>query len=256
MNEANSLKGSTAKPAETRSTVRQPNASTSLSAANDILVASGLRKTYTVGRQQLEVLRGIDLRVRQGEALVIVGPSGAGKSTLLHLLGGLDAPSAGDVRLDGVSLFQMPGAERTRLRNERIGFVFQAYNLLPELDALENVCVPAMLKRRPDRAMLERGMELLAAVGLADRAGHRPAELSGGEQQRVAIARALMNRPSLLLVDEPTGNLDSKTGEAVLELLWRMRAEAGTTLVLVTHDEHIARRGDRVLEIADGRILQ
>jgi predicted ABC-type transport system involved in lysophospholipase L1 biosynthesis ATPase subunit len=199
-------------------------------------------------------LQGIDLRVRRGEALVIVGASGAGKSTLLHLLGGLDAPSAGDVSLDGVSLFEMSGVERTRLRNEKLGFVFQSYNLLPELDALENVCLPAMLQagnRAEERA---RGAELLKAVGLGERSEHRPTELSGGEQQRVAIARALMNRPGLLLADEPTGNLDSKTGEAILDLLWRMRQESGTTLVMVTHDEHIAKRGERILEIADGRI--
>jgi predicted ABC-type transport system involved in lysophospholipase L1 biosynthesis ATPase subunit len=223
--------------------------------SDDILIARGLRKTYTLGQQRLEVLRGIDLRVRRGEALVIVGASGAGKSTLLHLLGGLDAPSAGEVSLDGASLFALSGTERTRMRNERIGFVFQAYNLLPELDALENVCLPALLQARRDRNVTERGTELLKAVGLGDRMEHRPAELSGGEQQRLAIARALMNRPALLLADEPTGNLDSKTGEAVLDLLWQMRVESGTTLVMVTHDEHIAKRGERVLEIADGRIL-
>jgi predicted ABC-type transport system involved in lysophospholipase L1 biosynthesis ATPase subunit len=226
-----------------------------MTASDDILVASGLRKTYALGPRQIEVLRGIDLRVRRGEALVIVGASGAGKSTLLHLLGGLDAPSDGEVSLDGASLFAMSTAGRTRLRNERIGFVFQAYNLLPELDALENVCLPALLQSRSREPIAERGMELLRAVGLGERAEHRPAELSGGEQQRVAIARALMNRPRVLLADEPTGNLDSKTGEAILDLLWEMRAESGTTLVMVTHDEHIARRGERLLEIADGKLL-
>jgi lipoprotein-releasing system ATP-binding protein len=221
----------------------------------DFLVASGLRKNYTLGSQELEVLRGVDVRVRRGEALVIVGASGAGKSTLLHLLGGLDAPSAGDVSLDGASLFEMSRAERTKLRNEQIGFVFQSYNLLPELDALENVCMPSLLQPRKRDGVEERGVELLKAVGLGARLGHRPAELSGGEQQRVAVARALMNRPSLVLADEPTGNLDSKTGEAILDLLWRLREESGTTLVMVTHDEHAATRGERVLEIADGRIL-
>ena len=225
-------------------------------AGGDILVASGLHKSYTLGSQELEVLRGIDVRVRRGEALVIVGASGAGKSTLLQLLGGLDAPSAGDVSLDGASLFAMSKAARTKLRNERIGFVFQSYNLLPELDALENVCLPALMQPRARDGMTERGTELLKAVGLGARLGHRPAELSGGEQQRVAVARALMNRPSLVLADEPTGNLDSKTGEAILDLLWRLREESGTTLVMVTHDEHVATRGERVLEIADGRILE
>ncbi len=233
-----------------------------MSEGADILVARGLQKTYTLGRTRLEVLRGIELRVRRSEALVIVGASGAGKSTLLHLLGGLDAPSDGEVSLDGVSLFGLSNVARTRLRNAQIGFVFQAYHLLPELDALENVCVPGMLARRSSgegglglKGIAERGEELLRAVGLGERMEHRPAELSGGEQQRVAIARALMNRPRLVLADEPTGNLDSKTGEGVLDLLWRLREELGTTLVMVTHDEHVARRGERVLKIADGVIV-
>jgi predicted ABC-type transport system involved in lysophospholipase L1 biosynthesis ATPase subunit len=187
--------------------------------------------------------------VRSGEAVVIVGASGAGKSTLLHLLGGLDKPTDGAVMFEGKSLREL---DRTRLRNERIGFVFQSYNLLPELDALENVCVPALVAGRHD---FERGRELLNAVGLGERFEHRPAELSGGEQQRVAIARALMNRPSVLLADEPTGNLDDKTSEAILDLLWQMRAETGATLVMVTHDQHVAKRGERVLEIADGKIV-
>lgn len=222
----------------------------------DILVAQGVRKTYTLGRNRLEVLRGIELRVRRGEALVIVGASGAGKSTLLHLLGGLDAPSAGEVSLDGVSLFRLSNVARTRVRNEQIGFVFQAYHLLPELDALENVCVPAMLRGTDRSETRARGEELLRAVGLGERLEHRPAELSGGEQQRLAIARAMMNRPRLLLADEPTGNLDSKTGEGVLDLLWQLRADMGTTLVMVTHDEHVARRGEKVLKIADGVIME
>ncbi len=217
-----------------------------------ILEARGVTRTYPLGRQAVPVLRGVDLTVARGEALVIVGASGAGKSTLLHVLGGLDAPSAGEVMFEGRSVFGISAGERTRWRNERVGFVFQSYHLLPELTAWENVCVPAWVAGSPQRARAE---ELLRAVGLAERGEHRPAELSGGEQQRVALARALMNRPSLLLADEPTGNLDSKTGEAVLELLWRLRAESGTTLVMVTHDEHLARRGDRVLTIADGRIL-
>ena len=222
---------------------------------DDILVAEQLCKTYTLGKRDVEVLQGIDLQVRRGEVVVIIGASGAGKSTLLHLLGGLDAPSSGAVRLDGVSLSQMSNAELTRLRNQRIGFVFQSYNLLPELDALENVCLPAMLGPPRPANWVERGIGLLKAVGLEDRREHRPAELSGGEQQRVAIARALMNQPSLLLADEPTGNLDSKTSEAILDLLWRMHAESQTTMVMVTHDEHVAKRGERVLEIADGKIL-
>jgi predicted ABC-type transport system involved in lysophospholipase L1 biosynthesis ATPase subunit len=220
-----------------------------------ILTAQGLRKTYAMGRRKIEVLQGVDVSVRAGEALVIMGASGAGKSTLLHLLGGLDTPTAGEVKFDGTALFQLSNVARTRLRNAQLGFVFQSYNLLPELDALENVCVPALVGGRRDPTVRERGVELLQAVGLGERLEHRPAELSGGEQQRVAIARALMNKPRLLLADEPTGNLDSKTGDAILDLLWRMRAEMGATLVMVTHDQHVAKRGERVLEIADGRIV-
>jgi predicted ABC-type transport system involved in lysophospholipase L1 biosynthesis ATPase subunit len=219
-----------------------------------ILSAHSLRKTYTMGQRAVEVLQGIDLDVARGEVLVIVGASGAGKSTLLHLLGGLDTPTFGEVMIEGASLFAKSAGERTRLRNERIGFVFQSYNLLPELDALENVCLPGLLGGRRTDGLVERGTELLRAVGLGERLEHRPAELSGGEQQRVAIARALINRPTLILADEPTGNLDSRTGETILDLLWKMRAEGGTTLVMVTHDEHIATRGERVLEITDGRI--
>ncbi|MBM3859973.1 MAG: ABC transporter ATP-binding protein [Verrucomicrobia bacterium] len=219
-----------------------------------ILAARDLHKTYTMGRRAVEVLQGISLDVQRGEVLVIVGASGAGKSTLLHLLGGLDAPTAGEVMLDGLPLFQKSAAERTRLRNERIGFVFQSYNLLPELDALENVCLPGLLGARRTDNLTERGTELLQAVGLGDRLEHRPAELSGGEQQRVAIARALVNRPDLLLADEPTGNLDSKTSESILDLLWRLRSAHNSTMIMVTHDEHIAKRGERVLEIQDGKI--
>jgi predicted ABC-type transport system involved in lysophospholipase L1 biosynthesis ATPase subunit len=223
--------------------------------SDEILVATGLRKTYRLGRQAIEVLQGIDLRVRRGEALVIMGASGAGKSTLLHLLGALDTPSAGEVRVNGTAVFALSNAQRTRLRNAQMGFVFQAYNLLPELDALENVCLPALLRGGKRQEVSARGAELLQAVGLGGRLEHRPAELSGGEQQRVAIARALMNQPQLILADEPTGNLDSKTGDAILDLLWRLRADTGATLVMVTHDQHVAKRGERVLEIADGRIV-
>jgi lipoprotein-releasing system ATP-binding protein len=217
--------------------------------SDPILSARQLRKTYRLGHHTLEVLRGVDLEVKRGEALVITGASGAGKSTLLHLLGGLDKPTAGEVFFEGVSLKQI---DRTRWRNERVGFVFQSYNLLPELDALENVCVPALVAGRRE---VERGRQLLRAVGLGERFEHRPAELSGGEQQRVAIARALMNKPHLILADEPTGNLDDKTSEAILDLLWQMRAETGATLVMVTHNQHVAKRGERVLEIAGGQIL-
>jgi predicted ABC-type transport system involved in lysophospholipase L1 biosynthesis ATPase subunit len=221
-----------------------------------ILAARGLRKTYSMGKRDIEVLQGVDLDVRAGESLVIMGASGAGKSTLLHLLGGLDTPTAGEVKFDGTDLFRLSNVERTRLRNAHVGFVFQSYNLLPELDALENVCVPALVGGKRDAAIRQRAAELLRAVGLGERLEHRPAEMSGGEQQRVAIARALMNKPRLLLADEPTGNLDSKTGDAILDLLWKMREELGATLVMVTHDQHVAKRGERVIEIADGQIVR
>lgn len=222
-----------------------------------LLRAAGVRRTFRLGSQSVEVLRGIDLDVQAGEALVIVGASGAGKSTLLHLLGGLDVPTAGEIWFEGRSLRAMSASERSRWRNRYVGFVFQSYHLLPELTALENVCVPAWVGGQPTgRAMWSRAAELLGMVGLEGRLEHRPAELSGGEQQRVALARALMNNPKLLLADEPTGNLDSKTGEMVLDLIWQLRAQFGTTLVMVTHDEHVAGRGDRVLTIADGRILR
>ncbi len=223
---------------------------------DDILVAQGLRKTYALGTNRLEVLKGVDVAVHRGEALSIVGASGAGKSTLLHLMGGLDAPSAGRVELDGVSVFDLSASQRCAMRNQKIGFIFEAYHLLPELDALENVLLPALMDRsRRDKARgREWARELLQKVGLGDRWEHRPAELSGGEQQRVAIARALINRPELLLADEPTGNLDSKTGEKVMELLVQLRRDQNLTLVIVSHDEHVARHGERRLEIADGKI--
>jgi lipoprotein-releasing system ATP-binding protein len=214
-----------------------------------ILAACAVYKTYRLGAHQLDVLRGIDLVVNHGEVVVITGASGAGKSTLLHLLGGLDKPTSGEVLFERTPLQQL---NRTRWRNESVGFVFQSYNLLPELDALENVCVPTLLAGRRE---IERGRQLLRAVGLGGRMEHRPAELSGGEQQRVAIARALMNRPALLLADEPTGNLDAKTADAILDLLRQLRGESGTTMVMVTHNEHVAKSGERVLRIADGKII-
>ncbi len=221
-----------------------------------LLIARELYKSYRLGNRQIDVLSGINLQVLRKEAVIIIGASGAGKSTLLHLLGGIDSPSSGEVVIEDRSLYSMSQSDRTKLRNETVGFVFQSYNLLPELDALENICIPSLLRGCKSAELKVKGMELLKAVGLADRSQHRPAELSGGEQQRVAIARALINRPKLLLADEPTGNLDSKTGESILDLLWNLRSLSETSLVLVTHDQQIARRGDRVLEIADGKILQ
>jgi ABC-type lipoprotein export system ATPase subunit len=182
------------------------------------------------------------------------GASGAGKSTLLHLLGGLDTPNSGEIWFNGENLARLPETGLTRLRNRKIGFVFQAYHLLPELDALENVCLPARIGRTTAADAETRGRELLARVGLKDRVEHKPYELSGGEQQRVAIARALINQPELILADEPTGNLDSHTGEGIIELLTSLRAERNATLIIATHDMDVAARAPMIIELVDGQI--
>jgi lipoprotein-releasing system ATP-binding protein len=222
---------------------------------NDVLLsATGIHKTYTLGQRSLEVLRGVDLELRRGEFLALRGASGAGKSTLLHLLGGLDAPNRGEIRLAGRDLAALGRRELARLRNKEVGFIFQAYYLLPELDALENVCLPARMARTSAAQAEARGRELLARVGLKDRVEHKPYELSGGEQQRVAIARALINEPDLVLADEPTGNLDSHTGEEIIELLCAVRHEKQTTLIMATHDARLAVRAPKVVELVDGLI--
>jgi lipoprotein-releasing system ATP-binding protein len=196
----------------------------------------------------------VDVELRRGEFLALRGASGAGKSTLLHLLGGLDSPNQGEIRLAGRNLAALGRRDLARLRNEEVGFIFQAYYLLPELDALENVCLPARMARTPAAQAEARGRELLARVGLKDRLEHKPYELSGGEQQRVAIARALINEPDLVLADEPTGNLDSHTGEEIIELLCALREEKQTTLIMATHDARLAVRAPKVVELVDGLI--
>jgi ABC-type lipoprotein export system ATPase subunit len=224
-----------------------------------ILEAQDVHKSYRMGMAQVCVLKGADLAVKNGEFAAIVGASGSGKSTLLHILGALDKPEKGVVRFDRRDLSEMSGGELNRYRNKMVGFVFQFYHLLDELTVLENVVLPAMvpagvigwLSKRG--TVKKRGWELLEAVGLGDRATHKPYQLSGGERQRAAIARALMNEPRLLLADEPTGNLDSATGNGILELLERLN-RAGQTIVMVTHDERIARRAGRTITLADGRI--
>jgi lipoprotein-releasing system ATP-binding protein len=222
---------------------------------NDLLLtARGIHKTYILGQRSLEVLRGVDLEMQRGEFLALRGASGAGKSTLLHLLGGIDTPSQGEVWLAGRNLATLGRGALARLRNKEVGFIFQAYYLLPELDALENVCLPARMARTPAPQAEARGRELLARVGLKDRVEHKPYELSGGEQQRVAIARALINEPDLILADEPTGNLDSHTGEEIIELLCALRDEKRTTLVMATHDARVAARAPKVIELVDGQI--
>jgi lipoprotein-releasing system ATP-binding protein len=221
---------------------------------NDVLLsAREVHKTYMLGRRPLEVLRGVGLELQKGDFLALRGASGAGKSTLLYLLGGLDTPTRGEIRLAGRDLATLPRRELARVRNREVGFIFQGYYLLPELDALENVCLPARMARTPASQTEARGRELLARVGLQDRMDHKPYELSGGEQQRVAIARALINEPELILADEPTGNLDSHTGEEIIELLVSLRAEKQTTLVIATHDLRVAARAPKVLELVDGK---
>ena len=219
-----------------------------------ILSARGLKKTYAVGKRALEVLRGVDLTVSRGDFVALRGASGTGKSTLLHLIGGLDLPNAGEIIFCGQNLAVFSESQLTNFRNRRVGFVFQAYHLLPELTALENVCLPARIARTPAAQAEKRGRELLARVGLGERLEHKPSELSGGEQQRVAIARALVNEPELLLADEPTGNLDSHTGGEIIELLKQLRAEKQMTLIIATHDAKVAATAPRVIELVDGLI--
>ena len=219
-----------------------------------MLDARNLHKRYEMGPRSLEVLRGVSLKIARGDFLALRGASGAGKSTLLHLLGGLDSPNAGEVWFDGKNLAALSNTALSRLRNLKVGFIFQAYHLLPELDALENVCLPARMARTPAAVAEARGRELLARVGLKERVEHRPNELSGGEQQRVAIARALINSPELILADEPTGNLDSRTGDEIIDLLCALRTEHQTTLVIATHDRRVAERAPKVVHIVDGLI--
>ena len=221
--------------------------------ATSVLTARGIGKTVKSGDRDLVILRDIDLAVMPGEAVAVVGASGSGKSTLLALLAGLDTPTAGSVLLDGADLFALDEDARAVLRGRTVGFVFQSFQLLPSLTALENVMLPLELAGRDDAEAQAR--EILARVGLGERLQHYPKHLSGGEQQRVALARAFVVRPKLLLADEPTGSLDAESGEAVIALLFELNRASGTTLVLVTHDEQLARRCQRVVRLAAGRIV-
>jgi putative ABC transport system ATP-binding protein/lipoprotein-releasing system ATP-binding protein len=216
-----------------------------------LLRATNLKRSFKIGRRSIDVLRGISLEVAAGECVFLCGASGAGKTTLLYTLAGLERPEAGEVFFESISVYGIGGSRLAHLRNTRMGFVFQSYYLLPELTAIENVLVPALIGRHEAR---ERAEALLHRVGLGERMHHLPAELSGGEQQRVAIARALINDPSVLFADEPTGNLDSHTGESIIELLLGLGREERRTLVVVTHDTILAQRGDRILHIEDGLI--
>ncbi|MBI3127289.1 MAG: ABC transporter ATP-binding protein [Candidatus Tectomicrobia bacterium] len=223
--------------------------------AGEVLVsARGLEKIYRLGGGEVHALRGVDLDIRTGEMVALMGASGVGKSTLLHVLGALDRPTSGDVFLNGERLFQRSDTELARFRNRFLGFVFQFHHLLPEFSALENVMIPGLLGGEPRPVVEGRARKLIEQVGLGKRWKHRPAELSGGEQQRVALARALLNRPALVLADEPTGNLDSSTAEAVFGLLREFNQMSRQTFLVATHNNSLAERMDRVVIMADGKI--
>ncbi|MFB9939668.1 lipoprotein-releasing ABC transporter ATP-binding protein LolD [Shewanella indica] len=219
-----------------------------------LLEAKAVSKSYQEGKLSTKVLEQVDLKVYPGEQLAIVGSSGSGKSTLLHILGTLDKPSAGQVLLEGEDLYKASASRQAQLRNQAMGFIYQFHHLLPEFNALENVAMPGLIAGRPKAEVRAQARALLERVGLGHRLDHTPAELSGGERQRVAIARALINSPKVVLADEPTGNLDAHSGEAVYELIRELASQLGTAFVVVTHDHQLAARMDRQLQMVDGRL--
>ena len=220
-----------------------------------ILACDGVRKHFDEAGHRLEVLKGVELRVARGETLAIIGASGSGKTTLLQILGGLDLPTSGTVRLLGTDFARLSDAARGDLRNRALGFVYQFHHLLPEFSALENVAMPLLVRRTPVAEARQHARRLLERVGLGERLTHRPAQLSGGERQRAAVARALVTHPRIVLADEPTGNLDGRNAAGVLELMLELNRELGTSLVLVTHSDGIAARMQRVLTLEDGRLV-
>lgn len=221
-----------------------------------VVEAIQITKALHLGKNVIHALRGVDLTIERGEMVSIIGPSGSGKSTLLGILGGLDKPTSGKITIDGVDITRMNEDQLTELRNEKIGFIFQFFNLIPTLNALENVALPMQFARKRIANPNKRAKELLAMFGLSDRLGHRPFELSGGQQQRVAIARALANNPPILLADEPTGNLDQESGAVVIEALQNIQQQANTTVIIVTHDAELSRHAKRVVHLVDGVIQQ
>ncbi len=223
---------------------------------NSYIQAEGVSKSFKIGTKVLHVVKNINLRIETKDVISVVGASGAGKSTLLHLLGALDRPSFGKVYYDGIDIFRLHDLELANFRNKHIGFVFQFHHLLPEFSALENVMMPLLIKRIPKTIVREKAYKALQDVGLQERLDHKPGELSGGEQQRVAIARAVVNEPTVIFADEPTGNLDTKTGEKISDLLLRLNRETGVIIVLVTHNEKLAQTADKIIHLSDGEVKE
>ena len=220
------------------------------------LETSDVYKSYRMGKKSIQVLNGVNLQVKKGSWTALLGASGSGKTTLLNLLGTLEQPDKGRIVCDGIDYAKLGSGQANRFRNERIGFIFQAYHMLPELNLLENVSLPGMLGRLTRGGLVEKAEFMLERVGLKDRLKHHPAELSGGEQQRAAIARALINSPDMILADEPTGNLDSKSGKEIMELILGLNRDHGTTILLVTHDPRIGEQAQRVIRLADGLLVE
>jgi len=220
-----------------------------------VITVTNLSKSFPMGGQTLTVLKDINLQIQRGELIAVVGASGAGKSTLLHIIGTLDRPTTGTVHFYDQDMFKLSEGEQAKFRNRRIGFVFQFHHLLPEFTALENACMPALIQRRQKAAIEPEAIALLEEVGLGARLHHKPGELSGGEQQRVAVARALLQKPDLVLADEPTGNLDTHTGEALFAMMRALNRVHGTTFVIVTHNDKLSAQADRIIHMQDGRIV-